>query len=78
MIAYPLAAGGIRTRVLQEGTGDKTMVFAHGLGARAAREAPRPDHYAEIPDSGHAPYFERPEAFNAMPLDFLAASARTR
>ncbi len=41
----------------------------------AARDVLQPDVYAEIPDAGHAPYFERSEAFNALLLDFLAEGA---
>ncbi len=36
------------------------------------RDLLRPDLYAEIPDAGHAPYYERPEAFNDLLLDFLS------
>lgn len=37
MIAYPLAVGGWRTRVLEAGAGGRALVFIHGLGARADR-----------------------------------------
>jgi pimeloyl-ACP methyl ester carboxylesterase len=37
MIQYPLAANGIQTRILDAGAGDETVVFIHGLGARADR-----------------------------------------
>jgi 2-hydroxy-6-oxonona-2,4-dienedioate hydrolase len=37
VIAYPVEAAGRLTRVLQCGTGDDTVVFLHGSGARADR-----------------------------------------
>ena len=37
MITYPLALGDQYTRVLEQGTGQKTIVLVHGLGARADR-----------------------------------------
>ena len=30
-------------------------------------------HFVEIPDAGHSPYFEQPQAWNAALLDFLAS-----
>ncbi len=32
----------------------------------------------EIPDAGHSPYFERPEAFNAALLAFACGTRRRR
>ncbi len=37
MITYPLALGDQYTRVLEQGTGPKTIILVHGLGARADR-----------------------------------------
>jgi 2-hydroxy-6-oxonona-2,4-dienedioate hydrolase len=37
VISYPLSAAGIQTRVIEVGTGDKCVVFIHGVGARADR-----------------------------------------
>jgi len=37
IIAYPLRAGSVQTRVLECGTGGDTAVFIHGVGARADR-----------------------------------------
>ncbi len=37
MIQYPIDAGGVRTRVLEAGDGDKAMLLVHGVGARADR-----------------------------------------
>lgn len=37
MIQYPLGAAGTLTRVLEAGSGDKTMLLVHGVGARADR-----------------------------------------
>ena len=37
MITYPFALGDQYTRVLEQGTGPKTIVLVHGLGARADR-----------------------------------------
>lgn len=37
IVAYPLTAAGVRTRVLEAGEGDRGVLFVHGLGARADR-----------------------------------------
>lgn len=37
IVQFPLAVGGISTRVLEAGEGDRTLLFVHGLGARADR-----------------------------------------
>ena len=37
MIQYPVAAGGVLTRVLCAGSGDDHLVLVHGVGARADR-----------------------------------------
>jgi pimeloyl-ACP methyl ester carboxylesterase len=37
VLAYPLGVGGLVTRVLEAGAGDRTVVLVHGLGARADR-----------------------------------------
>jgi len=37
ILEYPLGANGTLTRVLETGEGSKTVVFLHGLGARADR-----------------------------------------
>jgi 2-hydroxy-6-oxonona-2,4-dienedioate hydrolase len=37
VIQYPLSVGGTLTRVLEAGMGEETIVFLHGLGARADR-----------------------------------------
>lgn len=37
MIIYPMAMGDLQTRVMDAGTGPKTLFFIHGLGARADR-----------------------------------------
>jgi len=39
VLAYPLGAEGTLTRVLEAGSGDRAVVFVHGLGARADRWA---------------------------------------
>jgi 2-hydroxy-6-oxonona-2,4-dienedioate hydrolase len=39
VLAYPLGVGGQVTRVLECGTGERTVVMVHGLGARADRWA---------------------------------------
>jgi len=40
MIVYPIGVGGLVTRVLEAGTGDRTVVLIHGVGARADRWRP--------------------------------------
>jgi 2-hydroxy-6-oxonona-2,4-dienedioate hydrolase len=37
ILQYPLAAGGVVTRVLDCGAGAEAVIFVHGLGARADR-----------------------------------------
>ncbi len=37
MIQYPIAVAGTLTRVLEAGHGERTVIFTHGLGARADR-----------------------------------------
>ena len=37
MITYPMAMGDLQTRVIEAGSGPKTLFFIHGLGARADR-----------------------------------------
>jgi 2-hydroxy-6-oxonona-2,4-dienedioate hydrolase len=37
IVNYPLLADGIRTRVLEAGDGERSLLFVHGLGARADR-----------------------------------------
>jgi 2-hydroxy-6-oxonona-2,4-dienedioate hydrolase len=39
MISYPFAAGGLQTRILEAGEGSRSVLFIHGLGARADRWA---------------------------------------
>lgn len=37
LIQYPISVGGVSTRVLEDGSGPDTVVFIHGVGARADR-----------------------------------------
>ena len=37
IIAYPFGVNGVTLRVLEAGAGTETVVFLHGLGARADR-----------------------------------------
>ena len=37
VIEYPLGVSGLLTRVIEAGTGDRPVLFVHGLGARADR-----------------------------------------
>ena len=37
IISYPFAAGEALTRVIEAGSGDRAVIFVHGLGARADR-----------------------------------------
>jgi 2-hydroxy-6-oxonona-2,4-dienedioate hydrolase len=37
LIQYPLGVGGVTTRVLEAGRGERVMVFVHGLSTRADR-----------------------------------------
>lgn len=47
MISYPLAIGGIETRVLQSGLSGRPVVFVHGTGGRADRWTRNLDAIAE-------------------------------
>jgi len=40
MIRYPVGAGGLQTRVIEEGHGPRCVLLLHGVGARADRWAP--------------------------------------
>lgn len=51
------------------GRDDRAIPLSVG---HACRDLLRPELFAEIPDAAHAPYFERPDAFNALLLDFLS------
>jgi 3-oxoadipate enol-lactonase len=42
---------------------------------RAAHRLTPSSRFVEVPDCGHSVYFEAPEAFNAIVLDFLAGTA---
>lgn len=46
------------------------------LVGHACRDLLAPEFYGEIPDTAHAPYFEQPDVFNTMVLDFLARHTR--
>jgi len=37
IVEFPVVAGGVQTRVLEVGEGDRALLFVHGLGARADR-----------------------------------------
>lgn len=54
------------------GVEDQAVPLAVG---HRARELLRPDCYREIPRTGHGPYLEDPETFNALLLEFLARRA---
>ena len=63
IISYPLEAGGVQTRVLECGTGGDTVVFMHGVGARADRWRSNLGPFAEagyrclaIDLPGHGPH----------------------
>ncbi|SLN72158.1 alpha/beta fold hydrolase [Oceanibacterium hippocampi] len=46
MITYPIEADGLTTRVHEAGTGDRNVLFMHGLGARADRWRQTVERYA--------------------------------
>lgn len=56
MIQYPISVGGVSTRVLEDGSGPNTVVFIHGVGARADRWS-------------HAVTRSAAEGFRAIALD---------
>ena len=47
MIQYPLGVGGTVTRVLESGSGERTLLLVHGVGARADRWCHNLDGLAE-------------------------------
>jgi len=53
VISYPSEVGGIRTRVIEAGVGDRNMLLIHGLGARADRWS---RNIQPLADSGHHVY----------------------
>lgn len=46
-IEYPLGVSGLLTRVIEAGAGERTVLFVHGLGARADRWRRNLDVFAE-------------------------------
>ncbi|RPF44225.1 pimeloyl-ACP methyl ester carboxylesterase [Streptomyces sp. Ag109_G2-6] len=69
------AYGGIGVPVLIVGFADDVLAPAP-LGREVAAAIPGA-RYAQLPDAGHLGFLERPEAFNSLLLDFLAALAPT-
>ncbi|MGA5423760.1 alpha/beta fold hydrolase [Streptomyces lavendulocolor] len=63
----------ITTPVLVVGFADDVLAPAH-LGREVAAAVPGA-RYAELADTGHLGFLERPAAFNALLLDFLATLA---
>jgi pyruvate dehydrogenase E2 component (dihydrolipoamide acetyltransferase) len=47
MITYPIEAGGLTTRVHEAGSGNRNLLFIHGLGARADRWCDAVERYAQ-------------------------------
>jgi pimeloyl-ACP methyl ester carboxylesterase len=47
VIQYPLGTAGTQTRVLEAGSGDRTMLLVHGVGARADRWRLNIDPFAD-------------------------------
>ncbi|WP_189552108.1 alpha/beta fold hydrolase [Streptomyces lavendofoliae] len=66
----PAAYARIRTPVLVVGFADDVLAPAH-LGREVAAMVPGA-RYTELADTGHLGFLERPDAFNAVLLDFLA------
>jgi pimeloyl-ACP methyl ester carboxylesterase len=58
-----------------EGAGDKLLT--DGWAAEIAAQIPD-GRSAVIPDAGHCPQIEKPDAVNALLLDFLGCAARDR
>jgi 2-hydroxy-6-oxonona-2,4-dienedioate hydrolase len=54
MISYPLGAGRVITRILEAGTGPRSVLFIHGLGARADRWRVTLDAFATAGYHGYA------------------------
>ncbi|MFE2250285.1 alpha/beta fold hydrolase [Streptomyces lavendulae] len=65
----------IRVPVLVVGFADDVLAPAP-LGREVAAAIPGA-RYAQLPDTGHLGFLERPEAFNSVLLDFLATVAPT-
>ena len=53
MIQYPLGVANTVTRVLEGGSGDRTMLLVHGVGARADRWRHNIERFA---DAGYHPF----------------------
>jgi pimeloyl-ACP methyl ester carboxylesterase len=64
---------GIRVPLLVIGFADDQMVPAY-LAREVAEVVPGAG-YAEVPDTGHIGYLERPDAVNQLLVDFLTGSA---
>jgi pimeloyl-ACP methyl ester carboxylesterase len=54
-------------------TGDADLYTPAALLARMAARVPQA-RAAVVEGSGHAPHWERPDAFNALMLDFIRAA----
>lgn len=65
-----LEAMPVRTLLL---TGEADLYAPPPLQALVATHIPN-HHLATIPQCGHAPYWETPDTFNALVLDFLAGA----
>jgi pimeloyl-ACP methyl ester carboxylesterase len=69
VVGAQLAAAGLPT-LLVWGEQDRSVDLSVGKAAAGVIPGAR---LVVLPDAGHAPYFERPEAFNRAVIDFLAA-----
>jgi 3-oxoadipate enol-lactonase len=65
--AAPIVAQRIPTLFL---TGEDDILIPPRLVKRVAQQIPHAQ-FVTIPASGHSPYFERPEIWNRIVLDFL-------
>jgi len=88
LITYPLAVGGLETRVIEAGEGDRLLLFLHGLGARADRWRATVGTFADdgfrtcaldFPGHGFATKGDRPDysvsGFARFVQDFLEVKA---
>ncbi|WP_433528469.1 alpha/beta fold hydrolase [Micromonospora sp. CA-263727] len=86
VIAYPVTVRGVRTRVIEAGSGDRVLVCLHGVGSRADRFVPAVPalvaagfHVFAIDFPGHGFADKRdgidyrPQAFAAYVADVLDA-----